>query len=934
MDTDERTAPGRFAAPLTDTRLVASLDALGVGIERAVRAYREEVVSPILGGLRGLLGDWQANARMQLDYLATHVPLLPDAGSRRAECERARRDHARWMRRRLERTDALIRGRVPAEAHTRWSDTLHEELHRLPTVSAPYDAAAVAAEPTRGLTKRWRHWRARRQARRPRAIPLETLACARLQPILVSEQRRGMRDAEAMRALFWRRFRVLVLETDALWSAAARQLGRAEPVDWAAFAVDISEGVGVIDAELEQFAQDMRNHLASALASGARVVRRDARLCDTPLLPLSELPRTIPVVESERARILEEAREWDGLAAGLAAECAAVLDGLAYVAALAYARHRDASALELVLREDLLASLPACEAATGEHRDAFCAEAVQWLDDGERQSGLLERVDAVLREFERSTRRAAERVAYQLDVVPASAVRIADHEAPPSVPARRLGLRAMADSMLAAPHRTLLASVSREAEALLLHASESTSDLIRVADVRAAEAEDAQWREAFVQRTNEHRLRLEERIAALVAAFRAGVPEDEVSFIEQLAHLEQRRGPAASPAPTTSPLAQRTRERKPTVLPTRIHDSDDLLELMQRMTLERHVNRGVSRSYWQLVADSGPDALSRDIGLQDELQRVARSLRAWEDGDPEAIAVVGGPGAGKSLLLYRVAREAMRDYAVSRVALNRSCRDEAGLVHVLGDALDVPGCASIDAIAQAVRQRDDRRVVFVEGGHRSFLRHVRGLEGIRALLHLITETAEHVLWVVTFEALAFEFLAGVLHIAEAFTRVVQLRPLHRDDLERFVLARHRPSELELAFERLAGESASDAQRRYFDQLYEMSSGHPPLALYGWLMSAAEHADTIRLFAPPRQLTGLLGPLDAERGVALATVMLHGAMSLSDFAAAMRMPRDEAASMLAALRHLHLVEMAAGGDVSVGVVRYAPLAAELRMRGVL
>ena len=84
MDTDDRTRPGRYAAPLTDSRLVASLDGLGEAVERAVRGYREDVVAPIVDGLSGLLSEWLANIRMQLDYLATHLVRTSDAGERRS----------------------------------------------------------------------------------------------------------------------------------------------------------------------------------------------------------------------------------------------------------------------------------------------------------------------------------------------------------------------------------------------------------------------------------------------------------------------------------------------------------------------------------------------------------------------------------------------------------------------------------------------------------------------------------------------------------------------------------------------------------------------------------------------------------------------------------------------------------------------------------
>ncbi|MBU6162769.1 MAG: hypothetical protein KGO50_16760, partial [Myxococcales bacterium] len=129
-----------------------------------------------------------------------------------------------------------------------------------------------------------------------------------------------------------------------------------------------------------------------------------------------------------------------------------------------------------------------------------------------------------------------------------------------------------------------------------------------------------------------------------------------------------------------------------------------------------------------------------------------------------------------------------------------------------------------------------------------------------------------------------------------------------------------------------------AAAAYFDDLHRVTDGYPPLALYLWLGSLTPGADGRELvvsIAPPLP-EAMLSPLDGLRCAALASILLHGGLTLDEFAQVLRVPRGDAAALLGQLRHAHLVEGQATSQrgFTVNRVAYQHLYRELAQRNLL
>ena len=199
----------------------------------------------------------------------------------------------------------------------------------------------------------------------------------------------------------------------------------------------------------------------------------------------------------------------------------------------------------------------------------------------------------------------------------------------------------------------------------------------------------------------------------------------------------------------------------------------------------------------------------------------------------------------------------------------------------------------------------------------------------------------------TVDSAAWRFLDTLFGAGDAFTQVVELGPLSRDETEQLVRRRHAVSGLELTFRLAApGDSSSHfsrlsqdaAQDRYFDALYRVAKGHPIMTMFHWLSSIVEAQEDgpVVVSWPPRDVSHWVEHLDAPRMFELASVMLHGSMTSAEFAAVLRIDADKATARIGQLCSLNLLAPVPGRAerYALNSLLYKPLFDALRERNML
>jgi hypothetical protein len=958
--------------------------------ERTLRAESEGTAALLLG----YLDHWWATLQSQLDYLRYRA--ASDARPRRLRSEiyRALRDVSRWPRMLAERCDADLRRRRPQDAAGVWLATLRESCEAQPTLTASVDVGVFAPSPRDGTWVALRKAVARRRldalSEGQRTVPLRLLALHYVVPAALEAALDQNNRVGAMRVQFWRQMFGVAVEAQDCLEHLAHVVDEGRPIAWELVLEQLAGSVAQVREDTRRFADEIRQRGLALLTRALLLHFEGARRAGTFVLPLRRYDGFPSAEEQAQTmqRVIAHLDGWTRLSSATTAALCVQLDAGAFVGAVRYAHLRDSDALDALFEERLI-----CPAQTILTEARSRVQQLDALPQGEGietvtqlaadgttfalhflvENECLRQVSAEttrqmfedrIKELRRSVGRASQKVAVGFSVVLPRETPLQEGLRPPNPPQHEIPMRAMADSLVMSQVSANVEQSSRLLTQTLDKADELLRDILRAVDfnfeaaveelrLEHADAERARqasrdFVRAGLERVIEKSTRLlalgeqrrDETLAALEDTLASSI-RDFVRRIRDLSPEADVSVPSDSTARSTSVsvAAGRGGSRAQTVDGATL-SMEQLTEEMRLASFSRFARSGLPESYRRLfISDDRDDALF-DVGLERDLSGFERAMEAWERGDVESVALVGLRGVGKSSIFKQLRARGAADYPYMRVRVGQRVQDELGLARLLAQELNLPEPSSLEALQERIVDRQDRLVVYVEGGERLFLRHPAGLGGIRGLMSLIHATDERILWMVSFEEAAFAFLQRVLHLSEAFTTVVQAGNLSRADLEQFILLRHDISGLRLTTpESLDGsQSESERLKRYFDQLMTVTRGYPPHAVYAWLESLRVGDDPRDLvLSPPQGLHGdLLASVDGLRSAALACVLLHGGISLDEFATSLRLPRGDAASLLGQLRHAHLVEGAQNSPrgFTVNRVAYQQIHRELSLRNLL
>lgn len=197
---------------------------------------------------------------------------------------------------------------------------------------------------------------------------------------------------------------------------------------------------------------------------------------------------------------------------------------------------------------------------------------------------------------------------------------------------------------------------------------------------------------------------------------------------------------------------------------------------------------------------------------------------------------------------------------------------------------------SFEALVEAFSQ-GPLRVICIDECERLFLRCVGGFRAVDRFLDLVTLTNHRVMWVLSFDRIAWMLLHRVRERRGYFRETIHLKPWTDGELRELVELRNEATGVHPMFDRLSADGDEQqfyevvrTSAGYYRLLAEISSGNPRVAQYLWLRSVVRDSEGrvhVTLFERPDD--DVLRQLDDELLFALTSLIQHNGLTTREVA---------------------------------------------------
>ena len=338
-------------------------------------------------------------------------------------------------------------------------------------------------------------------------------------------------------------------------------------------------------------------------------------------------------------------------------------------------------------------------------------------------------------------------------------------------------------------------------------------------------------------------------------------------------------------------------------------------ELSSDMFAAPHASTDLPLVYRRLFAADTMEAGDVLTGRELEIRRADAVLSSEVKGRLRSVAIIGVDGVGKAAVVSAVVR-GRRWKNVRRVSFNAP--------------------VTMDEVEAIFQDKPEGQLVVVDGLRWLLSLAPGGFEPLRRFVSGVIAESGRRRWLTHADVLFWNFASTVAPLRDAFPETVRLDPLDPEGLQAAVIARHRLSGYEHAFDRgdgspIEGMFARGASRirrpydQYFQELHDATGGLVRDALRLWLASIREiqAGETVLVGRVPVSAYAKMKRLPDDVLVNLYQVARQGWIDAAGQARLFRLDANTAQAQLSRLAHLGLLEE-----------RYGTFEVSLHLRGAL
>ena len=288
------------------------------------------------------------------------------------------------------------------------------------------------------------------------------------------------------------------------------------------------------------------------------------------------------------------------------------------------------------------------------------------------------------------------------------------------------------------------------------------------------------------------------------------------------------------------------------------------------------------------------------IGFDDELATIEQAIQRWEDGLTSSFILFGQRGAGKTTLLNIAVSRLFDDASVvTQSAIECKMTTGPELVSYLANILKIKDVTSFDDLSLKLL-KGPRRAVILEGCHNLFFKRIGDLDAIQHLLWLIARTNHHILWGISLDQHARNYLGMWLPLNRLFHFEVVIRAWQPAELQVLIMQRHNQSgfrlryaidkELEKAVRRRVHRwrrpedpAVQDALAQiYFKNLAEICKENISVVLIYWLRSLELSESDLLMVNPVSEIDlGIVRNFSLEQAFILIAVLQHDNLTAAE-----------------------------------------------------
>ncbi len=310
------------------------------------------------------------------------------------------------------------------------------------------------------------------------------------------------------------------------------------------------------------------------------------------------------------------------------------------------------------------------------------------------------------------------------------------------------------------------------------------------------------------------------------------------------------------------------------------------------------------------------------VGREKEKKLINQAFERNQKGLSGSTAIIGESGTGKSSLISSFLSKIHTDTNIHRYNFEKTILTEKELLKILSDMLGMNYIATSDEIISELNLEPKYNIIILEDIHKIYLRKFGGLEAMKKLLLIISETSNKIFWIVSISYHAWQLLNRILNIGNYFPFQLKTEVLSKEQIKDAILKRHKTSGYNLEFltdeeykvhkklkySLLHQDHQIALEEEFFNELYQACEGNITSALFYWMKSIKDFKNDTVYIKPLKKLDfRYLENFDIEMLLTLSNLIQHGSLTIKEHQEIFKCDDEKSKGILNFLNSANLIQ---------------------------